>query len=203
MSRAASHRSVPPRDLSPRTVTHRTASQRNDYRYHMVDSWWVLRVVHGSPLKIAEAITALGGEPYFPQERIARTRSRSGPRQPITYQTKPLCPGWMFANAERPFDLTRIQEAILDNMRQDGQRRPRTATVRVRLLTTNDRPKTVSEADIATLRYAEANPRDRAAQMMLKTMADTLNGLDAVRRRAIRSKGHPAFATFQDLEAVR
>jgi len=165
-------------------------------------TWHVLRIFAGQPIRIAQAIMSLGGEPYFPQERIARTRSRSGPRR-ITYQTKPLCPGWMFANAERPFDLTRLQEAILANMRQDGQRRPRTATVRVRLLTTNDRPKTVSDAEIEILRYAEANPRDRAAQMMLRTMAETLNGLDAVRRLAIRAKGQPAFATFQDLEAVR
>lgn len=165
-------------------------------------NWWVLRVVHGSPLKIAEAITSLGGEPYFPQERIARTRSRSGPRR-ITYQTKPLCPGWMFASATKPFDLTRLQEAILNSYRQDGQRRPRTATVSVRLLTTNDRPKTVSDAEIAILRYAEANPRGRAAQMMLKTMAEALNGIEAVRRRAIRGRGQPAFASFQDLEAVR
>jgi len=168
-----------------------------------VETWHVLRILAGQPIRIAQAITTLGGEPYFPQERIARTRSRSGPRQPITYQTRPLCRGWMFASAAKPFDLTRLQEAILANMRQDAQRRPRTATVRVRLLTTNDRPKTVSDAEIAILRYAEANPRDRAAQMMLKTMAETLNGLEAVRRRAIRGKGQPAFASFQDLEAVR
>jgi len=38
--------------------------------------------------------------------------------------------------------------------------------------------------------------------MMLRTMAEALSGLDAVRRRAIRGRGQPAFATFQDLEAL-
>lgn len=173
-------------------------------------AWHVLRIYAGNPLKIAQAIEDLGGEAYFPKEKVLRHRSRRGPKPVPVSHTRSLMPGWIFAREDRPFDFERIPAVILERqrarceqLRAEGApktlRRPRTAAVRVRLLVSGESPITVSDGEIESMRVIEANPRDQGALAMMATMAEALEKIATVRAKSLRKRGRPVFAAFGEL----
>lgn len=175
----------------------------------MKADWHIIRVLAGSPLKIAQAIDDLGGHAYAPTEIARRRNRRSGPdRGKVIETVKSLTPGYIFARADKPVDLDRIPAAILARRRKQHdplrRQRPRTAATRCRLMVLGDHPATLSDTAITALKESIIDLSRAGAKGYLDALVEMLAAIDKVQRVAKRKRGRPVFDTFRNLqEAVR
>jgi hypothetical protein len=150
--------------------------------------WLILRVSRGNPIKIAEAIRAVGlADAYCPKHTTRRRHPFD--RRRVIEVRKPLIPGYAFT--DRHFDSALVATAMLAAARARAGHNPVVADVRVRWLTIDERLLQIERADLDAMSVRDADA------------PTTLEEIIAAFHQCVRGVLPSRFISFADWQALR
>lgn len=138
-------------------------------------TWHILRVTHGNPFKITEAIDHLLYRGYCPAY-VERRRDPRDKRRILDVR-KPMLPGYVFSDAH--FDTSEIGPMMLAlaKVRAEAspliRQKPVTIDFRAKWLTLDGRPVTMTERAMTALEEAERT-QQRAFRPLVEEIVQAL-----------------------------